>query len=202
MFTTAIAVIIVAVPEGLPLAVSISMAYSSEKMQKDNILIKRAEAYETMGTITEICTGKSGTLTANDMKVNCYYTAGQMFANSKDNTLVSSEHNYNLLNLIVEGVLYNCDARIEMTDKAMYEPVGNGTECGMLRFLQKNNVPVHDMLKRKVGKIISDIPFDAVTKKMTIAMQHPDNEDVVRVYVKGAPEYVIDNCKYYLNANA
>ena len=70
VFTISVAVVIVAVPEGLPLAVSIAMAFSMDKMRKDNLLVKNLEACETMGMVTEICTGKTATLTKNDMSVN------------------------------------------------------------------------------------------------------------------------------------
>jgi P-type E1-E2 ATPase len=73
-FTTALTIIIVAVPEGLPLAVSISMAFSIDTMKKDHLLVKKIKAVENMGTIGEICTGKTGTLTRNDMQVHSFYT--------------------------------------------------------------------------------------------------------------------------------
>lgn len=69
IFTTAVAVVIVAIPEGLPLAVSISMAFSVDTMKKDNLLVKKMAACEALGFIKEICTGKTATLTNNDMEV-------------------------------------------------------------------------------------------------------------------------------------
>lgn len=71
------AIIIVAVPEGLPLAVSISLAYSTSSMKKDNLLVKKFAACETLGTVNTICTGKTGTLTCNEMKVYKFFTAGK-----------------------------------------------------------------------------------------------------------------------------
>ena len=68
-FTTAMAIIIVAVPEGLPLAVSISLAFSVDTMKKDNLLVKKMDACETLGIVNTICTGKTGTLTENKMCV-------------------------------------------------------------------------------------------------------------------------------------
>jgi P-type E1-E2 ATPase len=68
-FTTAIAIVIVAVPEGLPLAVSLSLAFSMDSMKKDNLLVKNIEAVETMGMVDSICTGKTATLTNNYMNV-------------------------------------------------------------------------------------------------------------------------------------
>jgi P-type E1-E2 ATPase len=75
IFTIAVAVIIVAVPEGLPLSISIAMAFSVDTLKKDNLLIKQLDACESMGSVTEICTGKTATLTKNDMTVNSFYTA-------------------------------------------------------------------------------------------------------------------------------
>jgi magnesium-transporting ATPase (P-type) len=88
-FTTALAIIIVAVPEGLPLAVSISMAYSIDTMKRDNLLVKNLEACETMGTVSDICTGKTGTLTGGDMQVNAVYTA-KLFSNVKENSTLDN----------------------------------------------------------------------------------------------------------------
>ena len=76
--TISITVIIVAVPEGLPLAISISMAFSIDTMKnKSGLLIKNLEAFETMGTVTELCVGKTATLTKNDMTVNSFYVGGR-----------------------------------------------------------------------------------------------------------------------------
>lgn len=74
-FTTALTIIIVAVPEGLPLAVSIALAFSLDTMKKDHLLIKNTKACEEMGAVTDICTGKTATLTKNDLKVTSFYVA-------------------------------------------------------------------------------------------------------------------------------
>jgi len=76
-FTTGLSIVIVAVPEGLPLAVSIAMAFSVDVMKKDNLLVKNLQAPETLGQIQLICTGKTATLTKNDMNVNRYYLGGR-----------------------------------------------------------------------------------------------------------------------------
>lgn len=81
IFTIAVAIIIVAVPEGLPLAVSLSLAFSIDTMKRDKLLVKNLNACEIMGTVTEICTGKTATLTKNDMSVNSFYTVGQKIIN-------------------------------------------------------------------------------------------------------------------------
>ena len=77
IFTTAVAIVIVAIPEGLPLAVSISMAFSVDTMKKDNLLVKKMVACENLGYVKEILTGKTATLTKNDMKVAEYLVGGR-----------------------------------------------------------------------------------------------------------------------------
>jgi magnesium-transporting ATPase (P-type) len=82
-----------------------------------------------------------------------------------------------------------------MDDQAFYVPVGNGTDIGMIKFLQDADVAVHDIIKRKLGRIETVIPLSPIRKRQVIAVRHPDMDDIVRIYVKGAPEYIIDKCK-------
>jgi P-type E1-E2 ATPase len=134
-FTIAITIVIVAVPEGLPLAVSIAMAFSIDIMKRDQLLVKNLEACETMGTVTEICTGKTATLTQNDMTVNSFYIAGQLYKNSTKYAFVESGIDKNVIETVKDLIILNCDARVEMSEDARYEAQGNGTEAGMLKFL-------------------------------------------------------------------
>lgn len=75
----------------------------------------------------------------------------------------------------------------------MYVPVGNGTETGLIRFLQDAEIPVHEIIKRKLNKIQTTIPFSSIRKRSVVAMHLPDT-DMVRIYVKGAPEVVLHKC--------
>lgn len=129
------AIIIVAVPEGLPLAVSLSLAYSIDTMKKDNLLVKKFSACESLGLVNTICTGKTGTLTSNDMKVKKYYTAEVLDEHREFHNLQSSGIPQIAVDAIRDSVIYNCESRIEMSEDAKYIPVGNGTEVGMLKFL-------------------------------------------------------------------
>lgn len=129
------AIIIVAVPEGLPLAVSLSLAYSIDTMKKDNLLVKKFSACESLGLVNTICTGKTGTLTSNDMKVKKYYTAEVLDEHREFHNLQSSGIPQIAVDAIRDCVIYNCESRIEMSEDAKYIPVGNGTEVGMLKFL-------------------------------------------------------------------
>jgi len=190
-FTIAVTIVMVAVPEGLPLAVSISAAYSLDKMKHQSLLVKNIEAMERMGQIDNICTGKTGTLTQNDMYVTDFYADGVDVCNDKPQILRQGVISNDCLNILIEGILYNCDSRIEMSDDALYQPEGNSTECGLLRFLQYNDYPIHEMIRRKSKRILAIVPFDSNRKREVVAVRHPDDDDLVRIYYKGAPEEII-----------
>ena len=138
-----ITVIVVAVPEGLPLAVTISLAYSVAKMRKENNLVRRLEASETMGGANEICTDKTGTLTKNQMTVQQVYLNDQVIVgrpNKFSQTYKSSQ-------LITEGVLFNCSARIEKSASGHLEPKGNCTEVGIIKYLLNAGIAVGDVIR-------------------------------------------------------
>lgn len=165
-FTTAVAIVIVSVPEGLPLAVSLAMAFSVDYMKTDNLLVKKMEAVETLGYVKDICTGKTATLTQDDQHVRKYYIGEQTydFGNDKIDKL-----NEDVKQVLEECIIYNCDARIEMSENGYYEPVGNGTEVAMLRFLQENEICVQDKLaaRQRVAEHECSIPFSPNRKRMT-----------------------------------
>ena len=81
-----------------------------------------------------------------------------------------------------------------MDDKAYYIPVGNGTEVGLLKFLQDAEIPIHDLILKKLGRIEAVIPFSTIRKRSITAVRHPDKEDLVRIYIKGAPELIVNKC--------
>jgi len=151
--TLAITIIVVAVPEGLPLTIALSLAYSVMRMKDDKILVRNLNAPEVMGRVEEICTGKTATLTKNEMTVAQFYAQGLLIKNSRKNTLFNCELEKPMIQLIKESILWNAEARIEMDDKAYYVPVGNGTEVGLIKFLQDAEIPVHDNIKEKLGNI-------------------------------------------------
>ena len=122
-FILSITVVVVAVPEGLPLAVTISLAYSVMKMKKENNLVRRLDASETMGGANEICTDKTGTLTKNQMTVQAIYLNEQVVNGRPRNYT-----DYKSSELMTQGVLFNCSARMERTKDGFYEPMGNCTE--------------------------------------------------------------------------
>lgn len=199
--TLSITLIIVAVPEGLPLAIMISLAHSVLKMKNDGVLVKNLNSPEVMGKVDEIITGKTGTLTEGDMNVKMFYTQSKFISNNRKNTFFNCDLNDSVLNLIQESIMFNCEARIEMDNKAYYIPVGNGTEVGLLKFLQDAQIPVHDAIKAKFGRIICTIPFSTIRKRSVTAVAHPEQEGVVRVYMKGAPEAIISKCSRTIDSD-
>lgn len=202
-FTIGVSIVIVAVPEGLPLAVSIAMAFSVDTMKRDNLLVKNLEAPEILGQVQQICTGKTATLTKNDMNVNRYFVGGKHIE-SIDASLRSSGLDENAVAIIEDCIILNCDSRVEMSIDAKYTPEGNGTEVGMLRFLQQNNVPIHDRMiaKHRDGEHECSIPFGPVRKRQVEVIRPYKGCEYVRVVVKGAPEYVIKHCTKIMQADS
>jgi Ca2+ transporting ATPase len=179
-------VIVIAVPEGLPLAVTISFAFSVMKMKAENNLVRKLESSETMGGANEICTDKTGTLTKNQMTVKEFYTLDTVYTGrpSNFNDLFTSK-------LMAEGVLYNCSARIERNDNGSQEPKGNVTEQGLLRCLMELGVNCMDPLLKKEQFTLHLIPFNSSRKRAATMIRHPDNPNLVRAFCKGAPEIVL-----------
>lgn len=134
-FIIAVTVIVVAVPEGLPLAVTISLAFSVSKMYNENNLVRQLHASETMGGATEMCTDKTGTLTQNRMTVKAVYMAGVNQSGDTDYTLLQNKN----LNLLVESVVYNSSGFIQ-TEAGRQVPKGNVTEVGLLKYFLDSKV--------------------------------------------------------------
>ena len=196
-FTLAVAVIIVAVPEGLPLSISIAMAFSVDKLMKEKLLIKQLSASESMGSVTEICTGKTATLTENKMRVHAFYTGEQSFQNKTKDSLTKSGINQNLVRIINNCIIYNNAAKIEMSDDAMYVPTGNGTEVGMLNLLSDNEISIYEQFKDREAQcdVETEIPFSSYRKRSLVALKDMrDDSEKVKIVVKGAPEFVLTQC--------
>lgn len=100
LFTIPIAIIIVAVPEGLPLSITLALAYSVARMQKDGVLVRDLESPERMGRVDEIVTGKTATLTSNDMKVDQFYAQSLLIRNTRKNTLFNCELFPNVIEIV------------------------------------------------------------------------------------------------------
>ena len=102
-----------------------------------------------------------------------------------------------LRQLLIDCIVYNCDARVEMgVEEAKYEPQGNGIEAGMLRFLQDNDIPIHELMVRRQRECTLEtiIPFNPIRKRQMVVIRPNPNSKYVRAVIKGAPELVMPLC--------
>ena len=173
-FMMAVTLIVVAVPEGLPMSVTLSLALNMRRMLKTNNLVRKMHACETMGAITVICTDKTGTLTQNLMQVY-------------DAKLDESQKN-----LIAEGIATNSTAFLEEKEgEGKPSGVGNPTEVALLLWLNEQGMDY--ILLRNQAKTVNQLTFSTERKYMaTLVDSSVLNTRVL--YVKGAPEIVMGKC--------
>lgn len=165
---------VVVVPEGLPLTIGVSLAYSTGRMySEDRILVKELDAPEKMGEVNEILVGKTSTITTGEMKVAHFLCEDKQIKNSRPDTLLNCELSEITIELIKESILFNCSARIEM-DHSHYIPVGNATEVGLLKFLQNADIPVHLMITQKLQNIKTVSPFNSFKKRSATVIRNPN----------------------------
>jgi len=182
----ALTIVVVAVPEGLPLAVTISLAYSMRRMMSDNNFVRRLSACETMGSATVICTDKTGTLTQNQMNVERIIVGFDNLSLKEQPFFVLNEE---IRELIAEAISINTTAVLSITGD-----MGSQTECAVLRMLQANNI---DYLGRRQSKSIKmHYHFSDLRKTMSTIISKNNHH---YVYVKGASEVVLSKCTKYLN---
>ncbi|KAL7864751.1 hypothetical protein AOLI_G00161710 [Acnodon oligacanthus] len=198
-FIIGVTVLVVAVPEGLPLAVTISLAYSVKKMMKDNNLVRHLDACETMGNATAICSDKTGTLTTNRMTVVQAYVNDQHFREIPD----PSQVNPNTLEMIVNAIAINSAYTSKImppdVEGGLPKQVGNKTECGLLGFvldLKRDYAPVREQIPEE--KLYKVYTFNSVRKSMSTVVQLPDGN--FRLYSKGASEILLKKCSSILGA--
>lgn len=169
----AVTLIVVAVPEGLPMAVTLSLAYSMSRMLKTNNLVRKMHACETMGATTIICTDKTGTLTQNQMQV--YKT--NFFGEPSDE-------------ILYEGIAVNSTAQLDLTgDKP--QVLGNPTEGALLLWLKGHNTDYKAL--RMNATRIEELPFTTERKYMATVVKSATDKNIL--YIKGAPEIIFAMCK-------
>ena len=167
----AVTLVVVAVPEGLPMSVTLSLAFSMRKLMHENTLPRTMHACETMGAASVICTDKTGTLTQNKMQV----ADTQLSDIKKD--------------LLAEMIAVNSTANLDFADKNNIKPVGNPTECALLLWLYNDNV--NYLTIRENVAVIDRLPFSTENKYMaTVVNSAAVNQKLL--YVKGAPEIVLN----------
>lgn len=179
-FVVCVALIVAAVPEGLTTMINITLAITMKQMAKINALVRKKEACETIGSVSVICSDKTGTLTQNRMQVAKVYLEGHYVEPSKLN-----EHKE-----FVHNCLINSTADVDYSSP---EPkyIGSATECALLRLCKDFNYQT----AREISDIVRQIPFNSQNKYM-LTMIHTPNHYIL--YSKGAPEVILEQCGYEL----
>uniref|UniRef100_A0A5F8H4B3 Calcium-transporting ATPase n=1 Tax=Monodelphis domestica TaxID=13616 RepID=A0A5F8H4B3_MONDO len=198
-FIIGVTVLVVAVPEGLPLAVTISLAYSVKKMMKDNNLVRHLDACETMGNATAICSDKTGTLTTNRMTVVQAYIGDVHYKEIPEASAINSQTLELLVNAIAINSAYTTKILPPEKEGALPRQVGNKTECGLLGFvldLKQDYEPVRSQMPEE--KLYKVYTFNSVRKSMSTVIKMPDES--FRMYSKGASEIVLKKCCKILSA--
>uniref|UniRef100_A0A8C3VH89 Calcium-transporting ATPase n=1 Tax=Catharus ustulatus TaxID=91951 RepID=A0A8C3VH89_CATUS len=198
-FIIGVTVLVVAVPEGLPLAVTISLAYSVKKMMRDNNLVRHLDACETMGNATAICSDKTGTLTTNRMTVVQAYVGDVHYKEIPDPDSIPAKTMELLVNAIAINSAYTTKILPPEKEGGLPRQVGNKTECGLLGFvldLKQDYEPVRSLIPEE--KLYKVYTFNSVRKSMSTVIKLPDGS--FRMYSKGASEIVLKKCSRILNA--
>ena len=173
----AVTLVVVSVPEGLPMAVTLSLAYSMRRMLKTNNLVRKMHACETMGATTVICTDKTGTLTQNQMRVDSL----QLYGLDEKSSAVS------------EAMALNSTAQLDLTDPNHPTVLGNPTEGALLLWLCQHGVDYREL--RDCSNIVDQLPFSTERKYMATVVDSALMPGRRILYVKGAPEIVFGMCR-------
>lgn len=191
-FIIGVTILVVAVPEGLPLAVTIALAYSVSKMLLDNNLVRHLDACETMGNATAICSDKTGTLTTNRMTV----VKSHMDNKTYEETPNESDIDPNLFNLMMTAISVNSSYTSKVIDG---NQVGNKTECALLGFVQ-NLGRDYDSIRKiyPESSFFKVYTFNSARKSMSTVIATDDGH---RLFTKGASEIVLGKCTTKLTDN-
>ncbi|TVU50798.1 hypothetical protein EJB05_02188 [Eragrostis curvula] len=190
-FATAVTIIVVAVPEGLPLAVTLSLAFAMKQLMKDKALVRHLSACETMGSAGTICTDKTGTLTTNHMVVDKIWISEVSKSLAGSNSLdgLNSDISSTTLSLLLQGIFENTSAEVVKEKDGTQNVLGTPTERAIVEFGLK--LEGHDAEDRTCTKVKVE-PFNSDKKKMAVLVSLPNG--TYRWFSKGASEIVLQMC--------
>ncbi|XP_074082665.1 plasma membrane calcium-transporting ATPase 1 isoform X2 [Macrotis lagotis] len=199
-FIIGVTVLVVAVPEGLPLAVTISLAYSVKKMMKDNNLVRHLDACETMGNATAICSDKTGTLTMNRMTVVQAYINENHYKKVPDPDAIPES----IFSYLVTGISVNCAYTSKILppeiEGGLPRHVGNKTECALLGLVLDLKLDYQDVRNEIPEEALYKVyTFNSVRKSMSTVLKNSDGS--YRLFSKGASEIILKKCFKILSAN-
>lgn len=184
MLILSVGLAVAAVPEGLPAVVTIALALGVQRMSKKNAIIRRLPSVETLGSTTVICSDKTGTLTENRMTVRKILTVDQIYELSEE-----LKGNSAVEQILTIGMECNNAVLDESGGKGKIgKAIGDPTEIALLKASNILNLT-------RSNKRIYEVPFDSITKRMSVAIQKSVSECLI--YTKGAPDVLLDLCQYY-----
>ncbi|XP_057498810.1 putative calcium-transporting ATPase 11, plasma membrane-type isoform X2 [Actinidia eriantha] len=196
-FAIAVTILVVAVPEGLPLAVTLSLAFAMKKLMRDKALVRHLSACETMGSASCICTDKTGTLTTNHMVVTKVWIGGEaksLKGNEDRNQFISSISK-RVLEMLLQSIFQNTSSEVVRGKDGNTNILGTPTETALLEFGMIFGDDVSGSWKE--SKIVKIEPFNSVKKKMSVLVTLPCGG--LRAFCKGASEIIFKMCDKTIN---
>jgi P-type Ca2+ transporter type 2C len=196
-FAIAVTIVVVAVPEGLPLAVTLSLAFAMKKMMNDKALVRHLAACETMGSATSICSDKTGTLTTNHMTVVKACICGKIkeVDGVSDIKNLFSELPDSVMAILSQSIFNNTGGDVVLNQDGKREILGTPTETAILEF--GLSLGGDFLAVRKASTLVKVEPFNSAKKRMGVVIQLP--EGALRAHCKGASEIILASCSKYLN---
>ncbi|BAF30178.1 calcium-transporting ATPase 10, plasma membrane-type [Oryza sativa Japonica Group] len=196
-FAIAVTIVVVAVPEGLPLAVTLSLAFAMKKMMNDKALVRHLAACETMGSATTICSDKTGTLTTNHMTVVKACICGNIkeVNNPKNASDLCSELPETVVKTLLESIFNNTGGEVVIDQDGKYQILGTPTETALLEFAL--SLGGNFKAKRDETKIVKMEPFNSTKKRMCVVLKLPGGG--CRAHCKGASEIVLAACDKFMD---
>ena len=198
-FAVAVTIVVVAVPEGLPLAVTLSLAFAMKKMMNDKALVRHLAACETMGSATSICSDKTGTLTTNHMTVVKACICGKIkeVGSSKETSSICSEIPSSGLSILLQSIFNNTGGEIVKNEDGKVEILGSPTDTALLEFGLLLGGDFQS--ERQRLNIVKVEPFNSAKKRMAVLLELPDGGH--RVHCKGASEIVLAACDKVIDSD-
>ncbi|XP_004511843.1 calcium-transporting ATPase 2, plasma membrane-type-like [Cicer arietinum] len=197
-FAIAVTIVVVAVPEGLPLAVTLSLAFAMKKMMNDKALVRNLAACETMGSATTICSDKTGTLTTNHMTVvkTCICMKSKEISNKTSSSLCS-ELPESVVKTLLQSIFNNTGGEVVVNKEGKHEILGTPTDTAILEFGLSLGGDFQG--EKQACKIVKVEPFNSTKKRMGVVVELPSGG--LRAHCKGASEIVLASCDKVLNSN-
>ncbi|KAL6995370.1 ATF/CREB activator [Sarracenia purpurea var. burkii] len=198
-FAVAVTIVVVAVPEGLPLAVTLSLAFAMKKMMNEKALVRHLAACETMGSATNICSDKTGTLTTNHMTVVKAYICGKIreVSSSLETSAFCSGIPDSSLRMLLQSIFNNTGGEVVKNEDNKIEVLGTPTETALLEFGLLLGGDFQAV--QQESKMVKVEPFNSVKKRMGVVLEIPGGG--FRAHCKGASEIILAACDKVMDSN-